>query len=71
MAEGFTGEDSMVGDSTAAIATLSVATAITGTEAVGMAALTTVADIGMEARIGGVTHSVSGTMTRGSGDDRR
>ena len=63
MAEGFTGEDSMVGDSTAAIATLSVATAITGTEAVGMAALTTVADIGMEARIGGVTHSVSGTMT--------
>ena len=65
MAEGFTGVDSMVGDSTAAeaIATLSVATAITGTEAVGMAALTTVADIGMEARIGGVTHSVSGTMT--------
>ena len=63
MAEGFTGEDSMVGDSTAAIATLSVATAITGTEAVGMVALTTVADIGMEARIGGVTHSVSGTMT--------
>jgi hypothetical protein len=63
VAEGFTGEDSMVGDSTAAIATLSVATAITGTEAVGMAALTTVADIGMEARIGGVTHSVSGTMT--------
>jgi hypothetical protein len=63
VAEGFTGEDSMVGDSTAAIATLSVATAITGTEAVTMAALTTVADIGMEARIGGVTHSVSGTMT--------
>jgi hypothetical protein len=63
VAEGFTGEDSMVGDSTAAIATLSVATAITGTEAVTMAALTTVADIGMEARIGGVTHSVSGTTT--------
>ena len=63
MAEGFTGEDSMVGDSTAAIATLSVATAITGTEAVGMVALTTVADIGMETGIGGVTHSVSGTMT--------
>jgi len=65
----------MVGDSMAAIsagiATLSevttagmaVATAITGTEAVGMVVLTTVADIGMEARIGGVTHSVSGTMT--------
>ena len=75
MAEGFTGEGSMVGDSMAAIsagiATLSevttagmaVATAITGTEAVGMVVLTTVADIGMEARIGGVTHSVSGTMT--------
>jgi hypothetical protein len=75
VAEGFTGEGSMVGDSTAAIsagiATLSevtpagmaVATAITGTEAVGMVALTTVAEIGMEARIGGVTHSVSGTMT--------
>jgi hypothetical protein len=32
--------------------------------AVGMVALTTVADIGMEARIGGgVTRSVSGTMT--------
>ena len=74
-AVGFTGEGSMVGGSTAAtlagIATLSevttagmaVATAITGTEAVGMVALTTVADIGMEARIGGVTHSVSGTMT--------
>jgi hypothetical protein len=76
VAEGFTGEASMVGDSTAAIsagiATLSevttagmaLAAAITGTEAVGMVALTTVADIGMEARIGGVTHSVSGTMTR-------
>ena len=76
MAEGFTGEGSMVGDSAAAIsagiATLSevttagmaAATAITGTEAVGMVALTTVADIGMEARIGGVTHSVSGIMTR-------
>ena len=75
MAEGFTEEGSMVGDSTAAIsagiATLSevttagiaVATAITGTEAVGMVALTTVVDIGMEARIGGTTHSVSGTMT--------
>ena len=75
MAEGFTGEGSMVGDSTAAIsagiATLSevttagmaVATAITGTEAVGMVALTTAADIGMEARIGGITQSVSGTMT--------
>ena len=75
MAEGFTGEASMVGDCTAAIpagiATLSevttagmaLAAAITGTEAVGMVALTTVADIGMEARIGGVTHSVSGTMT--------
>ena len=70
MAEGFTGEDSMAAIS-AGIATLSevatagmaVATAITGTEAVGMVALTTVADIGMEARIGGVTHSVSGTMT--------
>jgi hypothetical protein len=65
----------MVGDSTGAIsagiATLSevttagmaVAAAITGTEAVGMVALTTVADIGMEARIGGVTHSVPGIMT--------
>jgi hypothetical protein len=42
---------------------MAVATAITGTEAVGMVALTTVADIGMEARIGGVTHSVPGTMT--------
>jgi hypothetical protein len=75
VAEGFTGEASMVGDCTAAIpagiATLSevttagmaLATAITGTEAVGMVALTTVADIGLEARIGGVTHSVSGTMT--------
>ena len=65
MAEGFTGEDSMVGDSTAAIATLSevtaVATAITGTEAIGMVALTTAADI-TEARIGGVTHSVTMTM---------
>jgi hypothetical protein len=75
VAEGFTGEGSMVGDSTAVIsagiATLSevttagmaVATAITGTEAVGMVAITTVADIGMEARIGGITQSVSGTMT--------
>jgi hypothetical protein len=75
VAEGFTAAGSMVGDSTAAIsagiATLSevittgmaLATAITGTEAVGMVAPTTVADIGMEARIGGVTHSVSGTMT--------
>ena len=75
MVEGFTGEGSMVVDSTAAISlgivTLSevttggmaMATAITGTEAVGMVALTTVADIGMEPRIGGVTHSVSGTMT--------
>lgn len=70
MAEGFTGEDSMAAIS-AGIATLSevatagmaVATAITGAEAVGMVALTTVADIGMETRIGGVTHSVSGTMT--------
>jgi hypothetical protein len=65
VAEGFTGEDSMVGDSTAAIATLSevtaVATAITGTEAIGMVALTTAADI-TEARIGGVTHSVTMTM---------
>jgi hypothetical protein len=69
-AEDFTGEGSTAAIS-AAIATLSevttagmaVATAITGTEAVGMVALTTVADIGMEARIGGVTHSVSGTMT--------
>ena len=73
MAEGFTGEDSMVEDSTAAIpvgiATLSevttagmaVATAITGTEAIGMVALTTAADI-TEARIGGVTHSVTMTM---------
>jgi hydroxymethylpyrimidine/phosphomethylpyrimidine kinase len=42
---------------------MAVVTAITGTEAVGMVALTTVGDIGMEARIGGVTHSVSGTMT--------
>jgi hypothetical protein len=66
----FTGEGSMAAIS-AAIATLSevttagmaVAAAIIGTEAVGMVALTTVADIGMEARIGGVTHSVSGTMT--------
>ena len=76
MAEDFTGEGSMVGGSTAAIlpgiATLSgvttagtaVATAITGTEAVGMVALPTVADIGMEARIGGgVIHSDPGTMT--------
>jgi hypothetical protein len=62
-AEAFTEEGSMVGDSTAAIATLSAVTAVTGTEAVGMVALTTVADIGMEARIGGITHSVSGTMT--------
>jgi hypothetical protein len=62
----------MVGGSTAAIATLSevttagmaVATAITGTEAIGMVAVTTVmAAIGTEARIGGDTHSVSGTMT--------
>ena len=63
----------MVGDSTAAIpagiATLSevttagmaVATAITGTEAIGMVALTTAADI-TEARIDGVTHSVTMTM---------
>jgi hypothetical protein len=68
-------EGSVAGDPMAAIsagiATLSevitagmaVATAITGTEAVGMVALPTVGDIGMEARIGGVTHSVSGTMT--------
>jgi hydroxymethylpyrimidine/phosphomethylpyrimidine kinase len=76
VAEGFTAAEDFTGEgSTAAIsadiATLSevttagmaVATAITGTEAVGMVALTTVADIGMEARIGGVTHSVSGTMT--------
>ena len=75
VAEGFTGEGSMVGDSMAAIlagiatllevttAGMAVATAITGTEAVGTVALTTVADIGMEARIGGVIHSVSGTMT--------
>ena len=73
VAEGFTGEGSMVVDSTAAISpgivTLSevtgmaVATAITGTEAVGMVAVTTVADIGMEPRIGGVTHSVPDTMT--------
>jgi hypothetical protein len=70
VAEGFTGAGSMVCDSTAGIATLSevtttgmaVATATTGTEAVGMVALTTVADIGMEARIGGITHSVSGTI---------
>ena len=77
VAEGFTAAGSVVGDPMAAIsagiATLSevttagmaLATAITGTEAVGMVALTTVADIGMEVRIGGVTHSVSGTMTRG------
>jgi hypothetical protein len=76
VAEDFTGEASVVGGSTAAIlpgiATLSevttagmaVATAITGTETVGMVALATVADIGMEARIGGgVTHSDPGTMT--------
>jgi len=76
VAEDFTGEGSMVGGSAAAIlagiATLSevttagmaVATATTGMEAVGMVALTTVADIGMEARSGGgVTHSVPGTMT--------
>ena len=74
-AVGFTGEGSMVGGSTAAIlagiATLSEVTTagmavvadITGMEAVGMVAVTTAADIGMEARIGGVTHSVSGTMT--------
>ena len=78
MAEDFTGEGSMVGGSTAAIspgiATLSevttagmaVAVVITGTEAVGMVALitvATVADIGMETRIGGgATHSISGTM---------
>ena len=70
-AEDFTGEGSMVAGSTAAIATLSevttagmaVATAITGTAVIGMVALTTVTDIGMEARIGGVTHSVWGTMT--------
>jgi hypothetical protein len=61
----------MVGGSMADIATLSevttagmaVAAAITRTEAVGMVALTTVAEIGMETRIGGVTHSVSGTTT--------
>jgi hypothetical protein len=47
-----------------ATAGMVVGTAITGTEAVGMVALTTVADIGTEARIGGgVTHSDSGTMT--------
>ena len=70
MAEGSLAGDPMVAIS-ADIATLSevitagmaVVTAITGTEAVGMVALTTVGDIGMEARIGGVTHSVSGTMT--------
>jgi hypothetical protein len=75
-AEDFTGEGSMVGGSTVAtsagIATLSevttvgmvVAVAITGTEVVGMVALTTVADIGTETRIGGgITHSDSGTMT--------
>ena len=50
------------------MAGMAVATAITGmeaigTEAVGMEALITVADIGMEARIGGVTHSAPGTMT--------
>ena len=68
-------EGSVVGEPMAAIsagidtlsevtmAGMAVVTAITGTEAVGMAALTTVADIGMESRIGGVTHSVSGTMT--------
>lgn len=73
---GFTGEVSMVGDSTAVIlagiatlaevttAGMAVAAAITGTEAVGMVALTTVADIGTEARIGGgITHSDPGTMT--------
>jgi hypothetical protein len=69
--EGFTAEEDFTGEGStaaisAAIATLSevttagmaVAAAITGTEAAG-----TVADIGMAARIGGVTHSVSGTMT--------
>jgi hypothetical protein len=76
VAEGFTAAADFTGEGStaaisAAIATLSevitagmaVAAAIIGTEAVGMVALTTVADIGMEARIGGVTHSVSGTTT--------
>jgi len=34
-----------------------------GAEVIGMAAGTTVGDIGTEIRIGGATHSVSGTMT--------
>ena len=43
---------------------MAVVTDITGLEAVGMAAVTIAADIGMEARIGGwVTHSLPGTMT--------
>jgi len=73
--EGSTVGGSTVGGSTAAIlagiATLSevttagveVVTAITGAEVIGMAAGTTVGDIGTEIRIGGATHSVSGTMT--------
>jgi hypothetical protein len=73
--EGSTVEGSMVEGSTAAIsagiATLPevttagtvVAAAITGTEVVGMVALTTAADIGTETRIGGgITRSDSGTM---------
>lgn len=69
MAEDFTGEDSTAAIS-AGIATspevttagMAVATTITGAEVVGMVAVTTVGDIGTEARIGGATHSVSGTM---------
>ena len=69
------GEGSTVAVSTAAISAgldtsqevttpgTAVATAITGAEVIGMVAVTTVGDIGMEARIGGATHSVSGTMT--------
>ena len=69
-AEDFTGEGSTAAI-LAGIATLSevttagveVVTAITGAEVIGMAAGTTVGDIGTEIRIGGATHSVSGTMT--------
>ena len=69
--EDFTGEGSMVGVSTAGIATLpevttagvAVVTAITGAEVIGMVAVTTVGDIGTEIRIGGATPSVLGTMT--------
>jgi hypothetical protein len=71
VAEDFTREVSMAAI-LAGIATLpevttagmAAATAIIGAEVDGMAAVTTVGDIGMETRIGGgITHLDSGTMT--------